>query len=472
MRLSDLWAGHLKRPTVTAQDRGRVQGQGKTRREGEPVRRHGRSAASSDHVPRVTKTAEPSRAAKAKASQRSTASRSSKASQTPARPAVSYQGIRALLNPLWCYYGFITAVVALAVFGLMMVFSSSAVDMVAQGQSPWTQAIRQTGFCMGGFAVAAVALRLPADKYRSISFGILGFGLFLQLLTFTPLGRAAGGNAGWIFIGGFSLQPAEVLKLALCVWMPGSLLDAGEHSRQGEGLKAYRKPAAGFAVSFILIMMGKDLGTAMIVVIIGLVAFFLSGFPLKWFLSAAVAGLAGIIGFFVLGHGNRMQRIMAAYGKCSSDDLQGVCYQSVHGLYAMASGGLTGVGLGNSREKWNYLPEAHNDFIFAVIGEEMGFIGAVLVILAFVVVGWCMLRVALTTPDSYARMVLVCLASWIVGQALINICVVLGLLPVMGLPLPFVSAGGTALVLCLAAAGVAVPMMRTHPDIKAASAHI
>ncbi|BDR53271.1 cell division protein FtsW [Bombiscardovia nodaiensis] len=384
------------------------------------------------------------------------------------RRTVSYQGIRALLNPLWCYYGFITAVVSLTVFGLMMVFSSSAVDMVAQGNSPWSQAIKQSLFCLIGFVVAFVAMRLPARFYRRISTVFLCFGLFMQMLTFSPLGHSAGGNSGWIFIGSISLQPAEILKLALSIWLPGVLLDAADAQTRGEGLKAYIKPALGFLAAFGLIILGKDLGTDLIVVFIGMVAFFISGFPLKWFIGAAVLGLAGIVGFFVVGSGNRMQRIMAAYGDCSGDASQDVCYQSIHGIYAMGSGGLTGVGLGNSREKWNYLPEAHNDFIFAVIGEEMGFIGAALVIIAFVVVGWCMLRIALTTPDNYARIALICLAAWIVGQALINICVVLGLLPVIGLPLPFVSAGGTALVLCLTAAGVAVQMMRTHPDIQAA----
>ncbi|OZG48664.1 peptidoglycan glycosyltransferase FtsW [Bombiscardovia coagulans] len=395
--------------------------------------------------------------------------RGKRSNSLPSKQAhTSYQGIRALLNPLWCYYGFITAIAALTVFGLMMVFSSSAVDMVAQGNSPWSQAIRQCIYCLVGFVMAGIAVFIPAALYRKFSTFFLWFGLFMQLLTFTPLGRSAGGNSGWIFIGGISLQPAEILKLALCIWLPAMLIESQQAQKIGEGLKAYWKPALGFMAAFGLIMMGKDLGTDMIIVIIGLVAFFVSGFPLKWFLTAAVLGLSGIVGFFVVGSGNRMQRILAAYGQCSSDDLQGVCYQSVHGLYAMASGRLTGVGLGNSREKWNYLPEAHNDFIFAVIGEEMGFIGAALVVLAFLAVGWCMLRVALTTPDHYARIVLICLASWIVGQALINICVVLGLLPVIGLPLPFVSAGGTALVLCLTAAGVAVQMMRTHPDIQAA----
>jgi cell division protein FtsW len=223
-------------------------------------------------------------------------------------------------------------------------------------------------------------------------------------------------------------------------------------------------------MAFLLVMAGKDLGTAMIIVLIGVVAFLLGGFPLRWLLSIGVVGAVGIVGFFVLGNQNRISRILAAYKPCTASDVQGVCYQSIHGLYAMASGGLTGVGLGNSREKWNYLPEAHNDFIFAVIGEELGFIGACMVILAFVVMGWCLLRVAWLSRDGYARMVMVGIAAWIVSQALINICVVLGILPVMGLPLPFVSAGGTALIMCLISAGVAARMMRSLPEIRGAVA--
>ena len=136
-------------------------------------------------------------------------------------------------------------------------------------------------------------------------------------------------------------------------------------------------------------------------------------------------------------------------------------------MYAMGSGGLLGVGLGNSREKWGYLPAAHNDFIFAIIGEELGFVGAGLLILGFVTMGWCLVVVALQARDVYPRMVLVCIAGWIVGQALINICVVLKILPVIGLPMPFVSSGGSALIMCLIAAGVAVQMMKQQPDVAA-----
>lgn len=376
------------------------------------------------------------------------------------------------MNPLWCYYGFLASVLAMTVFGLMMVFSSSSVDLVAQGSSPWSQVLRQGVYCLIGLVIAFLAARMKVECYKRWSLGFLLLGQFFQLLTRTPLGRSANGNQGWISIAGISMQPAEMLKLALCIWLPQALMTAQKETRESKDQShpwlPYLKPIIGFVMSFILIMLGKDLGTAMIIVIIGFVAFLISGFSLWWLLSFGLVGLAGIIFFSVMGNGNRTQRIMAAYGKCSPEDVQGVCYQSIHGLYAMASGGLTGVGLGNSREKWNYLPEAHNDFIFAVIGEELGFFGAALVILAFIIMGWCMIRIALTTRDRYAGMVLICLTTWLVGQALINICVVLGLLPVIGLPLPFVSAGGTALILCLAAAGVALRMIRTQPDVQAA----
>ena len=145
------------------------------------------------------------------------------------------------------------------------------------------------------------------------------------------------------------------------------------------------------------------------------------------------------------------------------------CYQSIHAKYALASGGFAGVGLGNSREKWNYLPEAHNDFIFAIIGEELGFVGAIVIIIMFVLIGWCLECIALQSKDRYTSIALVSIAVWIVGQAIINIMVVIGLLPVMGVPMPFVSAGGSSLIMCLTAAGVAISMMRQETQIASAT---
>ncbi|MFT8356114.1 MAG: putative peptidoglycan glycosyltransferase FtsW [Bifidobacterium aquikefiri] len=383
---------------------------------------------------------------------------------------VSYSGWRNIFNPVWCYNGFITCVVALTVFGFIMVFSSSSVSMVAAGKSPWSQTANQTIYGIFGLIVAAVTAHIGARWYRRFSFFLLIAAMFLQLLTLSPLGRNINGNTGWIGIGPLTLQPAEALKLALCIWLPLALSVAKTRNAKVNVWQAYWIPIVMFAASVGLVLIGKDLGTAMILIIIGFVAFLIGGFSMVLLFLFSVIAAVGILVVFVFGSSNRMDRILAAYLPCSAESAQGVCYQSIHSMYAMASGGLTGVGLGNSREKWNYLPEAHNDFIFAVIGEELGFIGTALVVLTFIIMGWCLIRVALQSHNAFTRLVLVCIATWIVSQALINISVVLGLLPVMGLPLPFVSAGGTALIMCLCASGVAVSMMKSLPEIRSSQA--
>ncbi|RSX54257.1 cell division protein FtsW [Bifidobacterium goeldii] len=379
-----------------------------------------------------------------------------------------YTGIRSLLNPLWCYHGFRAAVVVLTCFGVIMVFSSSTVSMVAAGASPFKQAISQGMYCVLGMIVGVLLMCMPAVVYKRLGFGALVFAIFLQMLTFTPLGVEVNGNAGWIGKPGvFTMQPAEVTKLALCIWLPSALHNAKKLYTR-EGLKAYAVPSALYVLCLGLVMMGKDLGTGMIVLFIGFVAFLLGGFPVKYLAGLALLGVVGV-GALVVTSPNRLNRVLAAYQDCTGDAIQGVCYQSMHARYALASGGLLGVGIGNSREKWNYLPEAHNDFIFAIIGEETGFVGAAIVIVLFVVLGWCMISVALQTKDRYVSISLLCITVWIVGQALVNIGVVVGVFPVMGVPMPFVSAGGSSLIMCLAAAGVAASLMRSQPQIKADS---
>ena len=349
-----------------------------------------------------------------------------------------YVGLRSLLNPIWCFHGFRVSVIILTIFGVIMVFSSSSVNMIANGQSPWSQAIKQGGFCVLGLIVGVACMMVPAKLIRKVSFAFLFVALCLQSLTFTPLGIDVQGNKGWIGVFGFTFQPAEVVKLALCVWLPRELIDAQKQIKKVEPFKAYRR----------------------------LIVLLLGNFPGKWLAIVACGGVA-LVGGLVISSPNRLGRIMATYQTCSTADMQGVCYQAVHGKYAMASGGLLGVGIGNSGEKWGYLPEAHNDFIFAIIGEETGFVGASLVILLFLVLGWCMLVVAIQAHDRYITLVLANITVWIVGQAFVNIGVVVGLFPVMGVPLPFVSAGGSSLILCLGAAGVTVSMMKQQPQIQA-----
>ena len=379
-------------------------------------------------------------------------------------------GAFSLFNPLWCYHGFRMAVVGLSCFGVIMVFSSSAVSSASVGKSPFLSSMSQLVFCIVGLVLGVICSLMPSKLYRRFGFVMVCAAGFLQLLTLTPLGVDTYGNSGWIGIGSFTVQPAEFVKLALSVWLPSALIIARKRYAK-EGLKAYGIAGAVYGILLLLVLAGKDLGTALIIVFIGIVAFLLGGFPGKW-MATLVIVMGVMVTALIFSSPNRRSRVLAAYSACSASDAQNICYQSTHARYAMASGGLLGVGLGNSREKWNYLPAAHNDFIFAIIGEETGFVGAAMVIAVFVILGWCLMFTALQLKDRYSSMVLMCIATWLVGQALVNIGVVVGLFPVFGVPMPFVSAGGSSMVMCLVASGVAAGLMREQPEIKADSSHV
>ena len=382
----------------------------------------------------------------------------------------SHFGMSSLFNPLWCYHGFIMSVVGLSVFGVIMVFSSSAVSAAAAGRSPFVSSLSQLVFFLIGLVMGTVCSRMPIALYQRFGFVAVVIAGFLQALTFTSLGVGQYGNDGWISVAGITIQPAEFVKFALCLWLPSALMVAKKRY-ETRGIRAYGMAGVVYGLLLLMILGGKDLGTAMIVVFIGVVAFLVAGFPLKW-----MAGLVGALGsgvlVMIMSSQNRRDRILAAYSTCTAADTQNICYQSVHAKYAIASGGLFGVGLGNSREKWNYLPAAHNDFIFAIIGEETGFIGAAMVILIFVILGWCLVFSAVQIKQSYGSISLMCIATWLVGQAVVNIGVVVGVFPVFGVPMPFVSAGGSSMIMCLMISGVAMSLMRQQPQIKAASQRV
>ena len=378
-----------------------------------------------------------------------------------------------LFNPLWCYHGLRMCVFGLSVFGVIMVFSSSAVSAASSGKSPFGESMSQVAFCIIGLVLCLVCTRIPMPLYRKGGVFIMAAAIVLQSLTFTPLGVDAYGNAGWIGLFGMTFQPAETTKFALCVWLPNAVAAGTRHyGHTGRTLRdlweSYRVVFAIYGLALALVLGGKDLGTALIIMAIGLTAFVFGGFPGKYLAWVSIAGVLGVVAMVGLSE-NRRTRILAAYSDCTSPDLQDVCYQSIHARYAIASGGLLGVGLGNSREKWNYLPAAHNDFIFAVIAEETGFFGAMMVILIFVILGWCLLYSALRLHgrERYASNVLMCVAVWLVGQAFVNIGVVVGVLPVLGVPMPFVSSGGSSMIMCLAVSGVAMRMLRLLPEVKA-----
>jgi len=377
-----------------------------------------------------------------------------------------------IADPLVCYYTFIALVLILTGLGVIMVFSSSAVDLMSDGQSPYTELIMQGLYAVIGIAAAIGLSFVNAKHFPRWAFITLVIALLLQVLTLTHLGRDAGGNGGWLKLGPVEFEPAEVLKFSLCLWMPYSIhvgktktISMNKHT---DGIRSYIPALAVCLFTFFLVMLGGDLGTGVILLMICVAVIFTGGIDGKKFTLGIIAIAIMVVSVFVIHSSNRMKRIMATYSGCNTTTAaQGICYQTIHGKYALASGGLFGVGLGASKEKWDYLPEARNDFIFAIIGEELGFVGCLFILICFVLIGWCLINVAFHMKHRpYEKLVLICVMVWTCGQALINVMVVLQILPVIGLPLPYISAGGTALISNLAASGVCVSIMRQQSDIK------
>ncbi|WP_454044158.1 putative lipid II flippase FtsW [Cellulosimicrobium sp. Marseille-Q8652] len=391
------------------------------------------------------------------------------AAPRPARPApaAERQWLGQWNSTVTSYYLLVGATTLLTIIGLVMVFSSSAVTEIAEGRSPFTALLSQGQFVLIGLPVLLVAARLPVRWYKALAWPALAASLGL-LVAVLFVGSSRGGNTGWIALGAFSFQPSEIAKLALALWL-GVVLGRKQHLL-GRWRHVIVPAVPGALVVVGLVLGGHDLGTALVIMLLVAGAFFVSGASTR-LLGLGAAAAAFVVGYaFILQQdgGDRLGRIMATYGECV--DTLGECYQPTHGLWALGTGGLTGVGLGASREKWNYLPEAHNDYIFAVIGEELGLLGTLLVLGLFVVLGLAMSRIVRRHPDPFVKITTAAIACWIVGQAFINIGVVIGLLPVIGVPLPLVSAGGTALIMTMAALGVVISFARTEPGAAEALA--
>ena len=357
------------------------------------------------------------------------------------------------------YYLILGASALLVALGLVMVLSSSSVSALSEGGSAYSIFLNQAKFALIGLPLAWVASRLPIGFYKRFAWHLLGLAVVLQLLVFSPLGVKVNGNRNWLDIGGGQrLQPSEMAKLALAVWLAAvlarkrPLLDRWMH---------VLVPGVVVATAMIgLVLLGSDLGTAIILMVLVGGSLFVAGVPLRMFGVASIGAVLAVVVLVQSGN-RRMARIEAHF---SPDcDTQGICYQTLRGKYGLASGGLTGVGLGESREKWSYLPEAHNDFIFAILGEELGLMGTLLVLGLFGVLAVAMTRVIRRHTDPFVQIATAGIGAWILGQSLINIGVVIGLLPVIGVPLPLVSAGGSALITTMMGLGVVLSFARQEP---------
>ena len=350
----------------------------------------------------------------------------------------------------------------LVIFGLIMVLSSSSVESMSGGGTFFTSALRQGMFALLGIPLMLIASRMSISFWKRMAWPAIGLGMLLQLLVFTPLGFETGGNRNWIRIGDFSAQPSELVKLALVVWLAWVVTAKSHLLNDWKHVALPIAPVAGFAIG--LVLLGNDLGTAVIMLFIVLGALFYAGVKLR-IITTAVVVVSVIGASFASLSENRMKRITAWATGCTDEaDFRESCWQTVHGWWALADGGIFGSGLGGSRAKWNWLPEADNDFIFAIIGDELGLVGALVVLVLFVVLAIGFIRVIRTSTDPFAKVATAGVLVWVVGQAFVNIAVVLGVLPVLGVPLPLISAGGTALVSTLLAIGVVLSFARHKPE--------
>jgi cell division protein FtsW len=360
-----------------------------------------------------------------------------------------------LFRPATPYYLLLGATLLLLTLGLVMVFSASSVVAFTSFGSSFAIVAKQAVWVAIGLPLMLVATRLPVRAWRALSYvGLIGSVALLVLVVVA--GVDVNGNRNWLNFGGpFRIQPSEFAKLALILWGADLLARKDRLLDQWKHLLVPLVPVGGGVI--FLVLLGGDLGTALILVAILASLLYIAGSPIRLFVGAAAP--AGLMVLWMLHtKSERLSRITSWLDP--SKDPQGAGWQLLHGKFALASGGWWGVGLGGSTEKWGSLPEAHTDFIFAIIGEELGLVGTIAVLALFGAIGYAGLRVAVHATDPFVRYAAGGVTSWLMVQALVNVGAVLGILPITGVPLPLVSYGGSALVPALLGLGMLLSFAR------------
>lgn len=354
----------------------------------------------------------------------------------------------------------------LLVLGTLMVWSASTVFAYRQFDDPLYFIQRHLVFLVLAVLSGWIASRLPTDTLRSLAWVIYGVAGLLLVLTFTPLGYGVGGNKNWLNFGGpgqmLRLQPAEIAKIALIVWGAAVLANKRRLLDQPKHLLI---PFLPFSLLMIgLVVLQHDLGTAMVMGAMVL--------AILWCVGASWRVIGGLllsvgagVAVLVTMNQSRVARILGFLDPGA--DLTGINHQPMQALYGLATGGWLGVGLGRSRQKWGSLSEAHTDYVLAIIGEELGVFGTLLVLVLFVILAWGGIRIALRSSTFFTRLLASGVTTWLVLQALVNVMVVLRLVPVLGVPLPFLSYGGSALLANVTAVGILIACAREEPDAKA-----
>jgi cell division protein FtsW len=367
-------------------------------------------------------------------------------------------------RPMTSFHLIIAVATLLTLLGLTMVLSASGVYSYDQDGSPWVVFAKQVLWTVIGLAAFYVALRMPVQMMRSLAFSGFAVTIVLLILVLIPgIGKEANGSRGWFVVAGMSMQPSELAKIAFAIW--GAHLLAARRLERAS-LREMLVPLVPAAViALALIVAQPDLGQTVSLGIILLGLLWYAGLPLRVFLSSlfAVVVSAAVL---AMAEGYRSDRVMSWLNP--NADTQGSGYQARQARFALANGGVFGDGLGQGSAKWNYLPNAHNDFIFAIIGEELGFVGAAGLLCLFGLFAYTGMRIARRSADPFLRLLTATATLWVMGQVFINVGYVVGLLPVTGLQLPLISAGGTSTATTLLMVGIMANAARHEPEAVAA----
>jgi cell division protein FtsW len=367
-------------------------------------------------------------------------------------------------RPMTSFHLIIAVTALLVTLGLTMVLSASGVHSYDEDGSPWAIFARQVLWTVVGLLAFYIALRMPVQLMRSLSFSGFALTVVMLVLVLIPgIGKEANGSRGWFVVAGLSMQPSELAKIAFAIW--GAHLLAArrlEHASLREMLIPL-VPAAVIALA--LIVAQPDLGQTVSLGIILLGLLWYAGLPLRVFMSSMVAVMISAA-ILAVSEGYRSDRVQSWLNPGA--DAQGSGYQARQARFALANGGVFGDGLGQGTAKWNYLPNAHNDFIFAIIGEELGFVGAVALLCLFGLFAYTGMRIARRSADPFLRLLTATATLWVLGQVFINVGYVVGLLPVTGLQLPLISAGGTSTATTLLIIGIMANAARHEPEAVAA----
>ncbi len=377
-------------------------------------------------------------------------------------PAEWAAGMRGLLSrPLTSYYLVVGISVLLLALGLVMVLSSSSVQMLADGDSPFLAFQKQVFGVAIGLLLMWGASRLPPTAFRVTAYPLMGFSVVGLVLAVIPhVGVETHGAARWIAIGGFQLQPSEFAKLAFVLWGADLLARNERHGQLTEWRHLLVPLMPGAGILGVLVMLGNDLGTTFLLLVIFLALLWVVGTPGRLFIGM-LGFVCLVVAILIIARPYRLDRITSFVDPQAHAATSG--WQALQGKYALASGGWFGVGLGASRQKWGMLPNPSSDFIFAILGEELGLAGTLCVMGLFGGLGYAGLRIARRVSDPFMRLAATAATAWIVVEALVNIGAVIGVLPITGVPLPLVSAGVSSLLVTMTAIGMLMAFAKREP---------